>query len=501
MSDRRPLVQTTAGNILGIWRGASAAFYGIPFAQAPVGELRFAAPVRATSWLGELDASAPGATPQRRPFGMVTTIPEPSFPGDATLNLNVFSPAPGDVAAHLPVLVWIHGGGFFAGSPSSPWYDGSSYNRDGIVTVSLSYRLGFDGFGWISDAPTNRGLRDMILGLEWVRDNIAAFGGDPSQVTIAGQSAGGSAVMSLLASPLAQPLFARAISHSGGGLTRTIAEAERIGRELAVRAGVEPTRTGWSTLTEDAILDLQTAYMAHSEAPPPSAAEWVSRTIANRTVGLPFVPLTGDDVLPLDLAAALATGIGGDKDLLAGTVAHEFSMATVGFAEAWAGTDPAAALTDGGLPNETAVAYVAAHTELTSTATLCGQLGTDFMFRIPTIRWADTHGPRTWTYDFRWASPALGMAFHCLELPFRWDCLGAEGVTAVAGPTPPQDLADQMHAAWVRFVTSGDPGWQAWDGHNPHVFGAAQGDTYAVSRLLDAALEDASPEIRSPSGA
>jgi para-nitrobenzyl esterase len=218
-------------------------------------------------------------------------------------------------------------------------------------------------------------------------------------------------------------------------------------------------------------------------------------------VGLPFVPLTGDDVLPLDLAAALATGIGADKDLLAGTVAHEFSMATMGFAEAWAGTDPAAALTDGGLPNETAVAYVAAHTELTSTATLCGQLGTDFMFRIPTIRWADTHGPRTWTYDFRWASPALGMAFHCLELPFTWDCLGAEGVTAVAGPTPPQDLADQMHAAWVRFVTSGDPGWQAWDGHNPHVFGAAQGDTYAVSRLLDAALEDASPEIRSPSGA
>jgi para-nitrobenzyl esterase len=488
MTDQRPLVQTTAGKVLGIWRGQSAAFYGIPFAQAPVGELRFAAPVQVLPWAEVLDASVPGPTPQRRPFGMVTTIPEPSFPGDATLNVNVFTPAPGDARAQLPVLVWIHGGGFFAGSPSSPWYDGVSYNRDGIVTVSLSYRLGFDGFGWIADAPTNRGLRDMILGLEWVRDNIAAFGGDPSQVTIAGQSAGGSAVMCLLASPLAQPLFARAISHSGGGLTRTLAEAERIGLEMADRAAVPPTHAGWSTLTEDAILDLQTAYMAPTEEPPASATDWVARTIRVRKVGLPFVPLTGDDVLPLEPADALASGIGADKDLLAGTVAHEFTMATMGFAETWAGTDPVAALTEGGLPGETAIAYVAAHPELTSTATQCGQLGTDFMFRIPTLRWADTHGPRTWTYDFRWASPALGMAFHCLELPFAWDLLGAQGVTAVAGPNPPQELADQMHAAWVRFITTSDPGWSSWNGHNPYVFAEEQTDTYEISRRLSAAL-------------
>lgn len=487
MTDPRPLVQTATGGVLGIWRGTSAAFFGIPFAQAPVGELRFAAPARALAWEGVLDASAPGPTPQRRPFGMVTTIPEPSFPGDATLNLNVFTPAPGE-GAQLPVLVWIHGGGFFAGSPSSPWYDGSSYNRDGIVTVSLSYRLGFDGFGWISDAPTNRGLRDMVLGLEWVRDNIGAFGGDPSRVTIAGQSAGGSAVMCLLASPLAQPLFARAISHSGGGLTRTIAEAEQIGRDIAVRAGVDPTCAGWSTLSEDSILDLQTAFMAPPDEPPAHAAEWVAQTVRDRTTGLPFVPLTGDDVLPLGLVDALAARVGTDKDLLAGTVAHEFTMATFAFAEAWAGTDPVDALTGGGLPAETAAAFVAASPELTSTAFQLGQLGTNFMFRIPTVHWADHHGPSTWTYDFRWPSPTLGMAFHCLELPFAWDLLGAEGVTAVAGPNPPQALADEMHAAWVRFIDGGNPGWAAWDGHNPHVFGAAQSDTYAVSRLLDAAL-------------
>jgi para-nitrobenzyl esterase len=294
--------------------------------------------------------------------------------------------------------------------------------------------------------------------------------------------------MSLLASPLAQPLFARVISHSGGGLTRTIAQAEGIGRDMAVRAGVEPTRAGWSGLTEDAILDVQTAYMAPAGEPSADAAEWVARTVRDRTSGLPFVPLTGDDVLPLGLADALASGTGADKDLMAGTVAHEFTMATYGFAEAWAGTDPVAALTEGGLPADTAAAFVAASPELTSTAAQLGQLGTNFMFRIPTLRWADNHGPRTWMYDFRWPSPTLGMAFHCLELPFTWDCLGAEGVTDVAGPTPPQDLADRMHADWVRFIATGDPGWSAWTGDNPQVFGGEQRDTYAISRALDAAL-------------
>ena len=483
----RPLVATTAGSVHGIWRGPSAAFYGIPYAQAPIGELRFAAPQPALPWDGIRDASAPGATPQRRPFGPVTTIPEPCFPGNETLNVNVFTPSPSSDSA-LPVLVWIHGGGFFAGSSSSPWYDGRSFNRDGIVTVALSYRLGFDGFGWISDAPTNRGLRDMILGLAWVRDNISAFGGDPTQVTIAGQSAGGSAVMSLLASPDAQPLITRVISHSGGGLTRELADAERVGREMAVRAGVDPTRAGWSTLTEEEILDLQTAYMAPTQSPPESAAEHVANTLANRGIGLPFVPLTGDDILPLPIVEALVSGAGADKDLLAGTVAHEFTMSTLGFVAAWSGTDPVAALSDGGVPAATAASYVASQPELTSTALVCGQLGTDFMFRIPTLSWLDAHGPRTWSYDFRWATPLMGLAYHCLELPFTWDVLDAEGVPAVCGDNPPQALADEMHAAWVRFIATGAPGWAAWNGHNAYVLGGEQADTYASSRALAAAL-------------
>jgi para-nitrobenzyl esterase len=116
--------------------------------------------------------------------------------------------------AALPVLVYIHGGGYVAGSQASPWYDGAAFNRDGVVTVTLSYRLGFDGFGWLPDAPPNRGILDWLLALEWVHDNIGQFGGDPARVTIAGQSAGGGAVMTLLTMPRARGLFAAAASIS-----------------------------------------------------------------------------------------------------------------------------------------------------------------------------------------------------------------------------------------------------------------------------------------------
>lgn len=482
-----PIVVTETGAVRGQWREGSAAFYGIPFAAAPVGPRRFAAPAPVEPWAGVRDATEPGPTPQRRPFGPQTTIPEPSIPGESTLNVNVFTPAPGQSSAALPVLVWIHGGGFFAGSPSSPWYDGRSFNRDQVVTVSISYRLGFDGFGWIADAVTNRGLRDQLAALAWVQRNIAAFGGDPGRVTIAGQSAGGSSVMDLLVSPLSDGLFTQVIAHSAASIPLSLDDAERAGRALAAKLGVEPTIAGLSQCSEDAILDAQTAMMAGG-AGPATAAEAAAASVSAGLNTLPFAPMVGDDVLPFGVEEALARGLDGQRALLIGTVAHEFTMVTAGARQAWADADAFEVLVGAGLPAEAAAAYVADQPELTTTADIVGQLGTDRTFRIFTLACADEHAGNSWVYDFRWTPPGLGLVFHCAELPFSWDVLDAEGVAAVLGPQPPAELAAQMHAAWVSFIESGDPGWPMWDGGNPHVFGAEQRNSYAAARVLSSAL-------------
>jgi para-nitrobenzyl esterase len=234
------VVETPSGAVRGVWRTGSAAFLGIPFAEPPVRELRFGAPVPRSPWSGVRDAVGYAPTPQRKALMEITTIPEPSIPGEDVLTLNVFTPRPRPSNADerpLPVLVYVHGGGYVAGSPASPWYDGGAFNRDGVVTVTVSYRLGFDGFGWLPDAPANRGVLDWLLALEWARDSIGAFGGDPGRVTVAGQSAGGGAVMTLLTMPRARGLFSGAASISGvptdipleTGRRTTAVIAERLG--------------------------------------------------------------------------------------------------------------------------------------------------------------------------------------------------------------------------------------------------------------------------------
>ncbi|MFZ0530070.1 MAG: hypothetical protein WAL91_05990, partial [Propionicimonas sp.] len=198
-------------------------------------------------------------------------------------------------------------------------------------------------------------------------------------------------------------------------------------------------------------------------------------------------PQTGDDVLPFGILEAFTRGVGAGKALLAGTVAHEFTGMPP-LREAWSGVDPVQALADGGLPIEVARDYVAGQSELAWTADVCGQLVTDLTFRVPLLGWADARPARTWLYDFRWPAPGLGLSTHCLELPFTWDLLGADGVAIVTGDDPPQDLADAMHSAWVRFITAGTPGWSTWDGRNARVFGSSLTDTYAAGRRLAEAL-------------
>jgi para-nitrobenzyl esterase len=166
MSSATSLVTTACVPVRGARRpDGSLRFLGIPYARPPVGALRFAAPMPPEVWTEPLDVSAYGPTAQRHLVTEVTTIPEPTIPGEGILNLNVFTPGT-DPEVPLPVLVWIHGSGYVAGSAASPWYDRSAFNRDGVVLVSLGYRLGIEGFLHLDDAPDNRGVLDWIAALE-----------------------------------------------------------------------------------------------------------------------------------------------------------------------------------------------------------------------------------------------------------------------------------------------------------------------------------------------
>ncbi len=481
-----PIVETTAGAVRGIWRDASAAFLGIPFAEPPVGELRFAAPRPHAAWDGVRDATEYGATPQRSALAEVTLIPEPSIPGDSTLNVNVFTPSPAHVeGTGLPVLVYIHGGGFVAGSPASPWYDGAAFNRDGVVTVSVSYRLGFEGFGWIDGAPHNRGVLDWILALEWVRDNIAAFGGDPARVTIAGQSAGGGAVLTLLGMPSAQQLFHRVHSISGAVADVPLADAEALARRLAEAGGVEPTVDGFSSLSEDAVLALQgqvTAFGGDGSDPVAAIAGLVNS-------GLTLGPVVDGELLPASTLESIRAGVGAGKQLLLGATDNEFNMALAGARPALVDLDPAQLLVGIGVDAAVASAYAASRAELDPAGVL-GQYVTDSVFRVGVLRVAAARGDApTWIYRFSWKSPTFGESVHCVDMPFYFDCLGDPHVAVIAGAEPSQQLADDVHGAAVAFIADGDPGWQAISASNTptKVFDTPSSlvdDGYADVRLL-----------------
>ncbi|MEU1118034.1 MULTISPECIES: carboxylesterase family protein [unclassified Streptomyces] len=412
------VVATTHGPVRGEHQPYGTRFLGIPYAAPPVGALRFAEPRPPTPWSEPLDATAYGPTAQRQGFGEDATIPEPSIPGDGTLNLNVFTPA-ADASAALPVLVWIHGGGYVAGSAASPWYDGAAFCRDGVVLVSIGYRLGIEGFLHLADAPDNRGVRDWIAALEWVRDNIAAFGGDPAKVTVAGQSAGGGAVQTLLAVPAAHGLFRGALALSGAMMHPQDRWAGHAVADLFTRrTGVPATAAALRDRPDQELLALQDAVTA----PGPDRAD---------LPGLLLAPFADGDLLPRPACTELTRGgTAADVPLLLGFTRHEF--------------------------------HPAGGPELT-----------DRVFRRPNLVLAEALAARdcpVWLYEFRWPSPVPGdtegLAFHCLDLPFAFDLLDADGVTAAAGHAPPQALADAMHGAYAAFVRDLDPG-EDWPRYTP----------------------------------
>ena len=459
------VVTTASGRIRGGAADGVLAFKGIPYAAAPVRELRYRPPAPPPAWSGERDSTAFGPTATRRPFPppFDKYLPETIIPGDGCLNLNVWTPELGD--ARLPVMVWIHGGGFANGSGASPIYAGDHFARDGVVCVTINYRLGADGFLFLDDTTPNLGLLDQLAALAWVQDNIAHFGGDPGNVTIFGESAGAMSVVTLLAMPRSTGLFRRAVAQSGAGHhSLTPATARLITADLAARLGVPATREGFASISLDRLSDAQAAQAADI-AGSPDPARW-GEVVVNL---MAFEPVVDGDILPLRAIDAIGNGAGGDVDVLIGTNLHENRLfllltgvmdlvddATCEAMTALMGLDAAGLAT-----------YRANRPEA-SAGELLEAVGTDWFFRIPALRLAEAHQGgtgATHVYEFTWPSPLvdgrLG-ACHALELGFVFDTLDAEGVDLLVGPGAPRSLAHTMHRAWVDFAANGDPGWPAY---------------------------------------
>ncbi|MFC7840679.1 carboxylesterase/lipase family protein [Streptomyces sp. NPDC057382] len=458
-----PVVRTPRGALRGRYERGVAVFRGIPYAAPPFGPRRFRPPVPAPPWDGVRDAGAFGPTAPKPPYSdaFAPYLSDPEIPGDDCLNLNVWTPDPAP-GARLPVLIWLHGGALTRGSSAVPVYDGHAFARDGVVIVSVNYRLGVEGYGLFPDAPPNPGLRDQIAALTWVHETIEAFGGDPGRITLCGQSAGAISVGALLAAPQTQGLVRRAILQSGPPEAADRAKVRRMVRRMANRLKVPATAEAFAAVDRDLLLRTQ--------------AE-VGR-LSSPVVGGPAFGLVVDgDVVPRDPLEALRDGAAPGVDLLAGWTRDEHRLWLVpgGLLERvdrLGAVALAGAMARCHCGSEVPRGYRALHPGAGAAETV-GQLVTDHLLRIPLHRLADARTEASYVYEFAWPSslPGLG-ACHALELGFVFDTGDVPESRKLAGEHAPQDLADAMHGAWVRFAAHGDPGWERWDAAHPvRVFG------------------------------
>ncbi len=438
-------ISCPAGPLTGLDRGATHVFKGIRFATAA----RFEAPIDVTRWDGVLDATAYRAQAPQIPGQLEQMLGGSQLPTDEDcLHLNVFTPACDDRAR--PVLVWIHGGAFVTGGGAMPWYDGSRLAVAGdVVVVTLNYRLG--ALGFLGDR--NSGTLDQLSALRWVHRNIAAFGGDPDDVTVFGESAGGAAVISLLAAPAAADLFRRGIAMSPSILQlRDTSAAARYESELLGHVGVAAV-DDLRAVPVDVLLDAQ------------------RKILAAATAGLRcFAPTEGTEALPGPILDAAASD---RRPLVIGTTRDEMNLFTV-FDPTRAGFDEERMRREFerrfGDDAAAAIARYRAHRPGLDPDRLTAAMQTDEVFRWPALslaaRRARADAP-TWMYRFDWETPVFGgglCSCHGVDIPFAFDNLARPGAAQFTGDgADRQAIADQFSGAVLSFARTGDPGWPTYD--------------------------------------
>ena len=460
------IVKTQYGEVRGSVEDGVYTFKGIPYAAPPFGANRLRPPQPVMPWSGVRDTLSYGPKPPQPPYppGMELFLPELTIAGEDCLNLNIWSPDLG-LARH-PVMVWIPGSAFKFGTAATAYYDGSHFARDGIVCVTINYRVGADGFLYLGEGDVNRALLDQIAALQWVQENITAFGGDPGKVTVFGESAGAMCIGSLLSMPRAQGLFHRAIAESGAAHpVISAATAQRVGEILGEKLGVTATREAIAAVPVDRLLAAQVELEADLFAYP-DPQRWGAEVV---TGGI-WQPVVDGEVIPARPIDRILAGAGADIDVLVGTNTDEWRLFLVVSGTIDQVTDEtlARAVEAYGLQVETTLAaYREAHPG-ESAGDLLAAIHTDWWVRIPALCMAGAHAKSraaTYMYEFAWRSPKFNGRFgacHGLEIPFVFDTLGYR-TEPLLGDDPPQQLSDTMHAAWVAFATSGKPGWPKYD--------------------------------------
>jgi len=470
------VVETQQGKVEGEQNDGQLVFRGIPFARPPVGSLRWRAPEPAARWSGVRAAKAYGAQswqPPRVAGTPLAGLMSVSVPcAEDCLTLNVWTPGADDRAR--PVMVWIHGGAFSIGSGAQAIYDGAVLSRRGdVVVVTINYRLGALGFLRLTDVTDgripstgNEGLLDQVAALEWVRDNIARFGGDPANVTIFGESAGGMSVGALLGAPRARGLFKRAIPQSGASSTAT----PRVQASQIAEGFLKHLKLKASDL----------ASLETMEAQPLTTAAALFTLVAG---GMPYQPCIDGALLPALPIDTVKAGNADGVSVMVGAAAHEWLL--------FSAMDPAAASLDdahlkarvSGRVGSSADALIAGYRNLLASRgephdplSVFAAIETDRVFRIQAERLADalaTRGQSPYHYEFTWRSPLLNgklKSCHAIDIAFVFATHALnDGVAKFCGEGPSANaLAATVQDAWLSFARTGTPNAAGLDGWKPY---------------------------------